>query len=39
MRIANEILSSVPLYELECNMDPEAAHVSYKAFTEGITTD
>jgi hypothetical protein len=38
MRIANEILSSVPLYELECNMDPEAAHVSYKAFTEGITT-
>ena len=39
MRIADEILSSVPLYELECNMDPDAAHVAHKAFTEGITTD
>lgn len=39
MRIADEILSSVPLYELECNMDPEAAHVAYNAFTESNTTD
>ncbi len=39
MRIADEILSSVPLYELECNMDPEAARVAYRAFVEGNTTD
>ena len=39
MRIADEILSSVPLYAFECNMDPEAAHVAYRAFCEGITTD
>lgn len=39
MRIADEILSSVPLYSFECNMDPEAAHVAYRAFIEGKTTD
>ena len=38
MRIADEILSTVPLYELECNMEPEAAHVAYRAFVEGRTT-
>lgn len=39
MQIADEILSSVPLYELECNMDPEAARVARRAFIEGNTTD
>ena len=39
MRIADGILSSVPLYALECNMDPEAARVAYNAFINGITTD
>lgn len=39
MRIADEILGAVPLFELECNMDPEAAHVAYRAFVEGKTTD
>lgn len=39
MRIADEILSSVPLYELECNMESEAARVAYNAFVEGNTTD
>ena len=39
MQIADQILSSVPLYELECNMDPEAAHIAYHAFVEGKTTD
>ena len=38
MRIADEMLSKVPLYELECNMDPEAAHVAFRAFVEGKTT-
>lgn len=39
MRIADEILSSVPLFELECNMDPEAAHVSYDALVNSKTTE
>ena len=39
MQVADSILSSVPLYELECNMDPEAAHVAYSAFVEGKTTE
>ena len=37
MRIADTLLSGVPLYELECNMQPEAAHVAYDAFVNGIT--
>ena len=39
MRVADQILSTTPLYELECNMDPEAAHVAYRAFVDGVTTD
>lgn len=39
MRIADEILSSVPLFELECNMDTEAARIAYDAFVGGKTTD
>lgn len=38
MRLADRILKSVPLYELECNMDPEAAHVAYRAFKSGEQT-
>ena len=34
MRLADKILKCVPLYQLECNMDPEAAHVAYRAFVE-----
>ncbi|MBO5945022.1 MAG: hypothetical protein J6Q69_00280 [Clostridia bacterium] len=37
MRIADTLLSGVPLYELECNMQPQAAHVAYDAFVNGIT--
>ena len=36
MRLADLILKNVPLYELECNMNPDAAHVAYKAFTTGV---
>ncbi len=39
MRVADEILSSVPLYEFECNMNPEAARIAHRAFIEGKTTD
>lgn len=39
MRIADRILSAVPLYELWCNMDPEAARVSYDALVKSKTTD
>ena len=39
MRVADGILSSVPLFELECNMDPEAAHVAQAAFIQGKTTE
>ena len=35
MRVADALLSGVPLYELECNMQPEAAHVAYDAFVNG----
>lgn len=34
MRVADKILKSVPLIELECNMDREAARVAYRAFRE-----
>lgn len=32
MRLADSILKTVPLFEFECNMDPEAARVAYSAF-------
>lgn len=33
MRICDAILSKTPLFELECNMDPQAAHIARAAFT------
>ena len=39
MRVCNRLLSGVPLYEFECNMDPDAAHVTRDAFVSGILTD
>lgn len=39
MRLADRILSSVPLYEFECNMTHEAAQMTYEAFVRGITND
>lgn len=39
MRVCNALLSGVPLYEFECNMDPDAAHVTRDAFVSGIVTD
>lgn len=39
MRICNALLSGVPLYEFECNMDPDAAHVTRDAFVSGTVTD
>ncbi|MBQ8689702.1 MAG: hypothetical protein IJ515_04990 [Clostridia bacterium] len=39
MRICDSILSTVPLYELECNMSPDAPLVSYDAFVNSKTTD
>lgn len=38
LRLANAVLTKVPIYELECNMDPEAAHVAYGAFVGGKDT-
>jgi len=35
MRLCDMILSLTPLYELECNMDTEAAHVARAAFIDG----
>lgn len=35
MRLCDELLSRIPLYELECNMDKEAAHVSFNALIKG----
>lgn len=34
MRLADSVLKTVPLVELECNMDPEAAMVAYAALTD-----
>ena len=39
MRVCNSLLCDVPLYEFECNMEPEAAHVTRNAFVSGILTD
>ena len=39
MRVCNKLLSGVPLYEFECNMNPDAAHVTRDAFISGILTD
>lgn len=39
MRLADRILTSVPLYEFECNMDHDAAQTTYEAFVRGITTE
>ncbi len=33
MRLANRLIGSVRLVDLKCNMDPEAAHVSYAALS------
>ena len=38
MRLADRILKCVPLYDLECNMESEAARVAYKALVEGVET-
>ncbi len=35
MRLCDSLLSRVPLYELECNMESEAAHVSFNALVKG----
>lgn len=37
MRVADRLLCGVPLYEFECNMEPEAAHVTFDAFINGKT--
>lgn len=37
IQIADALLSGVPLYEFECNMQPEAARVAYDAFVKGKT--
>ena len=37
MRLCDRLLSKTPLYELECNMDPSAAHVSRDALVWGKT--
>ena len=39
MRVVDSILSATPLYEFECNMQPEAAHVAYEAFVNSLTTE
>lgn len=39
MRVCDKILTGVPLFELECNMDPEAAHVSRDALINGNTQE
>ena len=37
MRVADRLITGVPLYEFECNMDVEAARVSFDAFLNGRT--
>lgn len=37
MRVSDRLISGVPLYELECNMEPEAARVAFAAFVDGKT--
>ena len=39
MRVVDGILSLTPLYEFECNMQPDAAHVAHNAFVNGNTTE
>ena len=39
IRVCNKLISGVPLYEFECNMNPDAAHVTRDAFVSGILTD
>ncbi len=34
--LIHAIVNRVPLWQLECNMDPEAAQISYKAMSENI---
>ncbi|MBE6712631.1 MAG: hypothetical protein E7580_03800 [Ruminococcaceae bacterium] len=33
--LLDQILARVPIYKLTCNMNPEAAHVSYEAMSKG----
>jgi len=33
--LLDELLRAVPVWRMECNMDPEAAHVSYSAMSSG----
>lgn len=33
--VLDRVLSEIPVYKLYCNMDPEAAHVSYGAMSKG----
>ena len=39
MRVVDRILSGTSLYEFECNMQPDAAHVAYEAFVNSFTTE
>ena len=39
MRVVDGILSLTPLYELECNMNADAAHVARAAFVNSETTE
>ena len=32
-----ELINHVPIWYMECNMEPEAALLSYKAMSEGVT--
>ncbi len=34
--LLDQILTRVPIYKLSCNMDPEAAHVSYEVMSKGV---
>jgi hypothetical protein len=33
--LLDKLLTTVPVWELHCNMDPEAARVSYEAMSAG----
>lgn len=35
--ILGQIVQKIPVYELSCNMDPEAAHIAYNTMSKGET--
>ncbi len=35
--ILGQIVQRIPVYELSCNMDPEAAHIAYNTMSQGET--